>query len=208
MTFESTTSNNNLQALENRNFLMPHGFLLICKKVMAVPLFCVRANIPVVSCGSAQQSTRLNKIPHVADELNFENLVVEFLVDENLKNYIQVYDWMRYMTGAVSVDEIQQVSKIGESIVKKPPTGRRVSKFDTIYSETAEITLQVLSSNYNPVASITYHDAFPVSLGSADFDTRITNPGFLSAGVAFEYTYFDIRSGLAAKETDSNTVST
>ena len=105
------TDNNSLPSrevflgIENRNFLSPIGFLFSINKLRGVDYFCQSASIPSISMGAAVQGTRLNKIPHPGDELNYEDLTIKFLVDENMKNWYQVHDWMREITTPYSTRE-------------------------------------------------------------------------------------------------------
>jgi hypothetical protein len=56
---------------------------------------------------AANQPTRFNKIPQPGDELYYEDLYIKFLVDENMKNWYQVHDWMREIATPVSDREFK-----------------------------------------------------------------------------------------------------
>ena len=47
-----------------------------------------------MTLGSAVQSTYLKDIPVPGDKLRYEDLTINFMVDEELENYIQIYQWM------------------------------------------------------------------------------------------------------------------
>ena len=48
--------------------------------------------------GTANQVTRLNTVYQPGDELYYEPLFIRFLIDENMKNYYQIHDWIRRIT--------------------------------------------------------------------------------------------------------------
>ena len=52
-------------------------------------------NIPAISMGNATQPTYLKDLPIPGDKMEFEDLNVRFLVDENLENYMEIQNWMR-----------------------------------------------------------------------------------------------------------------
>ena len=60
-----------------------------------------------MNINSANTPTRFNKIRQPGDELFYETFNMEFLVDENLKNYYQVHDWIREIATPVSDREFK-----------------------------------------------------------------------------------------------------
>lgn len=53
-------------------------------------------DIPEVTAGVTAIGNRTEYVLQTSgDHIQFDNLEVEFLVDENLKNYIKLYQWMR-----------------------------------------------------------------------------------------------------------------
>ena len=80
--------------IENRNFLSPVGFKFILTKYPKVDFFSTKANIPGINLGVAFQPTYLKDIPVPGDKLEFADLSLSFNVDENLENYLSVYNWM------------------------------------------------------------------------------------------------------------------
>ena len=84
--------------IENRNFLSPVGFQFLVSKIKGATFFCQSASIPAIPMGVANQTTRLNTVYQPGDELYYEPLFIRFLIDENLKNYYQIHDWIRRIT--------------------------------------------------------------------------------------------------------------
>ena len=48
-----------------------------------------------MNVATAMQATRFNYIPQPGDEINFDDLQIRFLVDEKLKNYTSLHNWIR-----------------------------------------------------------------------------------------------------------------
>ena len=87
-------SNNpcSLNQVSNRNLLSIGGFQLVINKCPKVDFLCNKANIPGISLGTAVHTTYLRNIPVPGDKISYEDLRVDFLVEENLENYNQIYD--------------------------------------------------------------------------------------------------------------------
>ena len=69
--------------IENRNFLAPVGFKFNLQRSPGVAYFCNQANIPDISLGVATQPNYLRDIPTPGDKMDFGDLSLRFLVDED-----------------------------------------------------------------------------------------------------------------------------
>ena len=81
--------------LDNRNFLSPTGFKFGLKRSPGVAFFCNQANIPSLDLGVAEQPSYLKDIPIPGDKMQFGDLNLRFLVDEDLVNFMEIQNWMR-----------------------------------------------------------------------------------------------------------------
>ena len=187
---------------ENRNFLSPVGFKFVIGRMKSVDFFCQSANLPSISMNTPIQPTRFNKVPQPGDELDYQDLTIRFLVDENLKNWAQVHNWMREITTPYSCKEFGFDRGDLESI-QSPP--RKQREYDGIINNQwrADCSLYVLSSNYRPVAEFVFKDAFPVSLTPLPFDASVQDINYFTAEVTMRYNYFDYYILDAAEATDS-----
>ena len=78
----------------NINYLSPVGFRFTLANFPDVNYFCQAANIPGLSIGGIDVGTPLRNIQIAGDEVSFEELTIQFVVDENMKNWISIYDWI------------------------------------------------------------------------------------------------------------------
>ena len=191
-----------LGSIENRNFLSPVGFKFNIRKMKGVDFFCQSASIPSITMQSVNQGTRFNKIPQPGDELTYEDLNIKFLVDENMKNYYQVHDWMREITTPYSSKEFGYNRGELES-QNKTLTGKGdLAGWDNQWR--SDCSLFILSSNYQPVAEFVFRDAFPVNLSTLTFDSSVQDIQYFTADCALRYTYYDYYIYPAATATDSS----
>lgn len=177
--------------ISNRNFLAPGGFDVVIEEAPKVQFFCQSANIPAISMIATEQATRLRNLPVPGDELYYQDLEINFLVDEDMGNYLEIHDWLRklgfpkfggeYDFSNRGIDSTTKLSSINNN---------RVVSTKQNY-ERSDITLIVLNSMYNKVRQVLFKDCFPVSLSTLTFDSKQTDVEYLSASVAFKYTYYD-----------------
>lgn len=169
--------------IENRNFLAPTGFQFNLKRSPKVAFFCNEANIPDLNLGVAIQPNYLRDIPTPGDKIEFGDLKLRFLVDENLENYIELQDWIRGLGYPDSVQEFRDLNNDG--LVN----GNYVKDKLNIYSDG---TLQILSSNLVPKFNINFKDLFPISLTTLTFDATDTDIEYFTANADFKYTSYEI----------------
>ena len=172
--------------IENRNFLAPVGFKFTLKRSPGAAFFCNQANIPDITLGIAEQPTYLRDIPIPGDKIQFGDLRITFLVDEDLTNFMEIQNWIRglgYPETLKQFDELEEKGQLNAAFGKFAQSG------DDIYSDG---TLQILSSNLVPQFNVTFNDLFPYSLSTLAFDARDTDIEYFTADVAFKYTMYKI----------------
>ena len=169
--------------LENRNFLSPVGFKFSLKRAPGVAFFCNQANIPSMDLGIAEQPTYLRNIPTPGDKIQFGDLTLRFLVDEDLVNYMELQRWIRGLGYPEDMDEFRKLE--GEAVL--PANFGQAG--DNIYSDG---TLQILSSNLVPQFQVVFSDLFPYSLSTVTFDATDTDIEYFTADVSFKYTIYNL----------------
>ena len=170
-------------AIENRNFLAPTGFKFALKRSPAVAFFCNEANIPDLNLGIAVQPTYLKDIDRPGDKIQFGDLTIRFLVDEDLTNFMEIQNWIRGLGFPESLEEFSDLEK--EAVM--PSNFGNAEK--NIYSDG---TLQIQSSNYIAKFNVNFSDLWPYSLTTLNFDATDTDIDYFTADVGFKYTMYTI----------------
>ena len=170
--------------IDNRNFLSPVGFKFGLKRAPGVAFFSNQANIPSQDLGNAVQPSYLKDIDVPGDKIQFGDLNLRFLVDEDLVNYMELQNWIRGLGFPDSLKEFDELEK--ESILGMQKFGQ---EGDNIYSDG---TLQILSSNLVPKFQVVFNDMFPYSLSTVSFDATDTDIEYFTADVAFKYTIYNL----------------
>ena len=169
--------------IENRNFLSPVGFKFSLKRAPGVAFFCNQANIPSIDLGIAEQPTWLKNIDVPGDKIQFGDLNLRFLVDEDLVNYMELQRWIRGLGYPENMDEFRKLE--GEAVL--PANFGQAG--DNIYSDG---TLQILSSNLVPSFQVVFNDLFPYTLSTVTFDATDTDIEYFTADVSFKYTIYNL----------------
>jgi hypothetical protein len=169
--------------IENRNFLSPTGFKFTLTRTPKVGFFCNEANIPDLNLGVATQPSYTKMLPTPGDIIEFGDLNLRFLVDENLENYMQIQNWIRGLGFPEKLSQFEDLEKSGQ-IQGNYPKDRQ-----NIYSDG---TLQVLTSSQIPNFQIVFKDLFPYSLSTLIFDATNTDIQYFTADVSFKYTIYNI----------------
>ena len=75
---------------ENLNILSPVSFRLIIQKFPNVNFWCQSVNIPDMTISEITVPTPFVDIPIIGDRIEFGDLIVTILVDEDLINFLEI----------------------------------------------------------------------------------------------------------------------
>ena len=171
--------------IKNRNFLSPTGFKFTISRAPKVAFFSNSANIPGLTLGEATQPTYLKDIPLPGDKVEFGDLNLRFLVDEDLKNYMEIQNWIRGLGYPEDTQQFDKLEKEGANTV--PRSYKQLG--DQIYSDG---TLQILSSNLVAKFNVKFNELWPYALTTLNFDATDTDIEYFTADVAFKYTAYNL----------------
>jgi len=173
------TGNALANQLTNRNFLSPAGFLFNITKEPKVSFFCTSATIPSMSFETTTQPSYLKDIDVPGEKIAYENLTVRFLVDEDLKNYMAIHNWMTGLGFPESAGDFK-------TEVTKDDNSRDLNQ------QFSDGSLTIQNSNYRTCAIVRFKDMFPVGLTSLEFDTGVTDIQYFTAEATFKYLVYNI----------------
>lgn len=172
---------NNCLYPNNLNPLSPNGFNFSITKLPDVSFFCQRVLIPSVSLASIDNATPFVNNPIPGEIMTFSELTVSFLIDDQMKNYKAIYNWMVALGYPESYDQYKKFVNTQDS---------------TVYSELArnysDATVTVLDAKNNPTNSFKFYDLFPISLDPVQFESTAMDVNYVIGAATFKYTYFTI----------------
>ena len=133
--------------------------------------------------GIAQQTSYLKDIDVPGDKIQFGDLTLRFLVDEDLFNFMEIQNWIRGLGYPEKLSQLSDLDKAGRI------TGNFAQRGENIYSDA---TLQILSNNLVPKFQVFFNDVFPYSLSTISFDATDTDIEYFTAEVSFKYTIYTL----------------
>ena len=169
--------------IDNRNFLAPTGFKFALKRSPAVAFFCNEANIPDLNLGIAVQPSYLKDIDRPGDKIQFGDLTIRFLVDEDLTNFMEIQNWIRGLGFPDNIGQFRDLEN--ESII---PSNYGQAE-ESVFSDG---TLQILSINLITKFHVKFEGLFPYSLSTMTFDATDTDIEYFTAEASFKYTIYSI----------------
>jgi hypothetical protein len=169
------------------DYLKPNGFKFQIHNLPNVSYFCQAANIPAIQLGSPVMTTPLSDIPVPGDKLSYGDLVIRFLVQENMRNYIELYNWMIGLGFPLSRDQYKEWNE-GQRYRFPVVSDKRLGAIGNF----SDADFFILDSDSNANVKISYYDVFPISLEGLDFDISSGNSSYLQGIAAFKYRHYEI----------------
>ena len=173
--------------LQNRNYLSPIGFVFILEKARKVSFLCQKAELPTMSISEIVVPTPgFVQLPIPDGQATYANLNIEFVVDEDLENYMQIHNWMRAIS---TPEEYEERFQWIDDNTYDPNLST-----DTARTFVSDASLQVLNNNNVANFDVTFKDAFPVALSSLPFDVTSGDNAYFTATATFRYTLYEVRN--------------
>jgi len=159
------------------NFLQPVDFSFFVKKLPTTNFFVKGITIPGVSIQEVSMPTPLTRVYDSGEHVSYEPLEVRFLVDENLRNWTEVYAWLKGLGFPDEFGEYAELASVPRSML-----GEGLK---------SELVVGLLDSSRVLNFSFVYHDAFPIALSGMEFRTDDDATRYAEATARFMYTTFD-----------------
>lgn len=168
----ATCTSGNINPLYNNYFSLKFNFKLNTQ----FELLCQRVNLPGIKIPDLTQPTNLGTtIPVPSLIAGFEPLAAEFIVDENMDNWLTVYNWVKNITNI-------QDDKLDNITYQTWHTTAVLSIYTSPYS---------LNGCDHPI-KVTFYNIVPISLGGLNFQSDNTDTVIQKASAQFKYSYYTI----------------
>lgn len=164
---------------QNINPLQSNGFLFAINKLPELQYFCQEANIPSIDLPSPEMPTPLVNAPIPGEKLQFGDLNITFMIDEEMRNYIAIHEWM------IGLGFPRSHQQYRDFLSRDNMARTELSKG---YSDGV---LQILNSSNHANRTIVFRDIFPVSLQSLQMQSTSTDTIYLVGNATFKYTLYE-----------------
>ena len=173
--------NENCPIPNNINPLSPTGFRLSITKLPEITYFCQEANLPDLKLTALEVATPFSISQVPGEILHFGELDVNFIVDEEMKNYLAIHNWMIGLGFPENYAQYQNLAKANPLVI--------APKFGDLQGNYSDGALEILGSNNVAVRTVRFADLHPVSLSTLNFQVNVTDINYLIGNATFRYTY-------------------
>lgn len=163
----------------NTNNLVGNKFQVSFKRLPNMTYFCQSANLPGISLSEVPRNTPFVDLYLPGEKLIYEILNFTFVIDEDLKSWLEIHDWMRALTFPKDYSEYKNLPNLNQFTNKQRP-------------QYSDATVTILTSSLNTNYSVKLYDCFPIGLSSIIFSSSDSPENILTADASFRYSYFDI----------------
>ena len=183
------------------DYASPTQFKFGIHQLPKVEFFTTTATVPAIALSDVIIPTPFKSIPMQGDQLTFDNLTVNFIVDEFLENYLSLHEWM---TAIGFPKNRKQFSDFKTNTSNTPATVRSGASTSTDIGDVqkpspnnalfSDATLTILSNKNNPIVNVLFRDLYPVAMSALEYDQAATDVEYLSASVDFAYQIYEIEA--------------
>lgn len=178
------TFNTTLKEKPTRNPLQETNFRFDIKRMPHVSYFCTNVTIPTLSLNVIEVPNPFQRYPEPGVQLTFSELSLQFIVDEDLKNYNEMYDWIAGLTFPETFDQYRDLRDNSPSILLPHRVQHQRVKSDC--------TLFIQTSHLNNNIEVTFRDIHPINISGYELVTNKSEPDYLTATATFAVHMFDI----------------
>jgi hypothetical protein len=139
-----------------------------------INFFCQRVNIPSMAIGLTSQPTIFSDIAVEGDKVVFEELNISFFVNEDLSNYLEIYNWII----AMGFPDNSPQFNLSDSLIDSADSNGTIR---------SDMNIILHTNKSNPNYSITFKDAFPTALGGIELDVAATSLEPIIIDASFSY---------------------
>jgi len=155
------------------NYLATNFFQLEITNFPTVTYFCQSVNLPSLTASVVEVPVVGMGLPvkSPVGRYSYENMSVSFLVDENMENWLEVYNWMTEMR-AFDTDCAEK-------------------DYEDLFSDA---TLKIMDGSYTPIKTVTVQDMFPVGISGVQFSSVVVDTEPVIATATFAFTKYEIEN--------------
>lgn len=151
------------------NYLSPVSFKVVVDRMPNVEFFTQRASIPGLSMGAPEQLSPLHRIYKTPDRIEYAELDLSFIVDENMDNYGEILSWM-------------------EGMGTPENTSQREALQTSKYGVVSDVSILIENSARKPNLKFTFTECFPIALSGIQLDVTGSDVIYPECSVTMRYT--------------------
>ena len=159
----------------NKSFLSNNKFEFVLRRIPNFTFLVQSISLPSVGLQSSSVNTPYATISVPGNQMTYSPLNVTFIMDEDMKSWIEIFWWMYQLGNPVSFNK----------------RGNLRDNAIGIDAVVADATRQIKTNSNNPNLKINFYGLYPTDLGEIQF-TSTEGQEFQTCSVTFNYTYYEL----------------
>jgi hypothetical protein len=154
------------------NPMQLNEYKMVLHRTPHLVYFCQAITLPgIEGTAISQPSPFATDIKRTPGKTTHEDLTVKFIVNEDMSNWLELYNWSRVI---MPIDTFSNQVKESERF--------------------SDISIIVMNSKSNGLLNFTYVNCFPLKISGLELDSTISDINPAVATVTFAYSGFTIES--------------
>ena len=171
----------------NTDLLQSTKFRVVFDRFPGMTFFCTSSNLPGVSLTEIPYQTPFVDVYVPGEKLLYDTLNVTFLVDEDMRAWTELHDWIRGLTFPTEFEEFVRLKNIRNNSTIPPisPTkgNGKVGMTDAV--------MTIHTNKNNPNIRFKFVDIFPTSVSTIIFNTGDNAENIMTADATFRFAYYN-----------------
>lgn len=176
----------------NRDILQSTKFKLNFMRLPGLTFFCQTVNLPGISLTEVQRTTPFVDLWVPGEKAIYDTLNVTMLIDEDLRDWEAIHDWLRAMTFPKEFEEYARMGGLTGTESRFRDTTLRRGTGIKVPPQYTDASITVYTNKNNPNIRILFKDLFPTTLGGIMFSALDSAENVITCDVTFRYSYYNI----------------
>ena len=159
----------------NLSSLSPVNFSFFIEKIPTASYFGQQLSLPGLTLGHTFLDNPFIKIPIPGDHIQFEELALTFLVDEDMVNWLEAFNWM---IGLGFPEDFEQYKEL------------KNNSNTNLYSDGM---LTLYTGEKTPNIEFSFKQMFPTGLSGLKFQTTTNDVSYFEATISFSFAYYTVK---------------
>ena len=152
------------------------AFQVTFTKLPGIVYMCQTVNIPSISSQAVYVPTPFVAYPIAGDHLSYEPLKMEFIINADFSNWLELVDWMKRLYFPENYDQHESIAEAEGGLY-------------------GDCVVTLLNSTSNPILRFTYEDCVPTSVSGFRLSTTVQDASEPMVAVAtFAFSTFTVKS--------------
>lgn len=168
----------------NVDLLQSTKFRVTFDRLPGITYFCQSANLPGISLSEFPVPTPFVDLYFPGEKAVYDTFNITFLVDEDLRAWTELHDWIRNITFPTGFEEYLNLARD----TRAGNIRTAAANLPTPYSLGV---MTVYTNKNNPNFRVKMIDMFPTSVGSLIFNASDTAENIVTCDATFRFSYYN-----------------